>query len=147
VSKFKKIPVTIDAVQITDATFDALHPNPDHIPGIRYDPIFRCAYINTLEGVMTASLGDWIITGVKGEHYSCKRDIFALTYEKVYTYEDPKLQLIQEWCGPPQPLKGSEWMCDGDGSAYFATATHYSDIPYSTTITPSWATHAIYFGK
>ena len=39
----------------------------------------------TLEGVMTASLGDWIIRGVKGEFYPCKPDIFAATYEAVDT--------------------------------------------------------------
>ena len=27
--------------------------------------------------------GDWIITGVKGEHYPCKPDIFAMTYQEV----------------------------------------------------------------
>lgn len=37
--------------------------------------------IPTLEGEMTASPGDWIITGVKGERYPCKPDIFAATYE------------------------------------------------------------------
>ncbi len=37
--------------------------------------------IKTLEGVMSASVGDWIIKGVKGEIYACKPDIFAATYE------------------------------------------------------------------
>ena len=37
--------------------------------------------IETLEGVMHASAGDYIITGVKGERYPCKPDIFARTYE------------------------------------------------------------------
>lgn len=37
--------------------------------------------IGTLEGVMTATAGDWIIKGVKGEFYPCKPDIFAATYE------------------------------------------------------------------
>jgi hypothetical protein len=37
--------------------------------------------IQTLEGEMLASLGDWIIKGVKGEFYPCKPDIFAATYE------------------------------------------------------------------
>jgi hypothetical protein len=37
--------------------------------------------IDTLEGVMTAQPGDWIIKGVKGEFYPCKPDIFVLTYE------------------------------------------------------------------
>lgn len=39
--------------------------------------------IETLEGVMTANIGDWIIRGVKGEYYPCKPDIFAVTYEPV----------------------------------------------------------------
>lgn len=36
--------------------------------------------IETLEGVMTADVGDWIIRGVAGEFYPCKPDIFAATY-------------------------------------------------------------------
>jgi hypothetical protein len=39
--------------------------------------------IHTLEGVMEASPGDWIIQGVQGEFYPCKPDIFAETYERV----------------------------------------------------------------
>ena len=58
--KFRKKPVVIDAYQ-TD------HP----------------VTIHTLEGVMHASAGDWIITGVRGELYPCKPDIFAETYEVV----------------------------------------------------------------
>lgn len=37
--------------------------------------------INTLEGVMHANIGDYIITGVNGEQYPCKPDIFKKTYE------------------------------------------------------------------
>ena len=39
--------------------------------------------IATVEGIMTASSGDYIIRGVKGEEYPCKPDIFAMTYEPV----------------------------------------------------------------
>lgn len=41
------------------------------------------AVIETLEGKMTVSPGDWIIRGVAGELYPCKPDIFAATYEPV----------------------------------------------------------------
>ena len=58
--KFQKKPVIIDAYQ-TD----------------------KDVYIDTLEGVMHASPGDWIITGVNGEKYPCKPDIFVKTYEAV----------------------------------------------------------------
>ena len=43
--------------------------------------------IQTLEGIMRAEPGDYIITGVSGEQYPCKPDIFRLTYEKV---DDPE---------------------------------------------------------
>nr|WP_294371214.1 hypothetical protein [uncultured Ruminococcus sp.] len=39
--------------------------------------------IHTLEGDMKASVGDYIITGLRGEQYPCKPDIFNATYEKV----------------------------------------------------------------
>ena len=39
--------------------------------------------IHTLEGDHHASIGDWIITGVNGEQYPCKPDIFEKTYELV----------------------------------------------------------------
>lgn len=45
------------------------------------DEIGLC--IPTLEGVMIARQGDWIIKGVGGEIYPCKSDIFAMTYEEV----------------------------------------------------------------
>ena len=39
--------------------------------------------IHTLEGDMKADVGDYIITGVKGEQYPCKPDVFEQTYEPV----------------------------------------------------------------
>ena len=39
--------------------------------------------IHTLEGDMVAEPGDYIITGIKGETYPCKPDIFMATYDKV----------------------------------------------------------------
>ena len=40
-------------------------------------------WIDTLEGGHIVCPGDWIITGVKGEHYPCKPDIFEATYQEV----------------------------------------------------------------
>jgi hypothetical protein len=39
--------------------------------------------VQTLEGLMTANAGDWLIRGVKGEFYFCKPDIFEATYDEV----------------------------------------------------------------
>jgi len=66
-----------------------------HVPrfeNFRKRPVIITAYqhtgekplhIHTLEGVMQANPGDWVITGVKGEQYPCKPDIFEATYELV----------------------------------------------------------------
>lgn len=44
-------------------------------------PMHDHGWIETLEGGHIVCPDDWIITGVQGEHYSCKPDIFAATYE------------------------------------------------------------------
>lgn len=48
-----------------------------------YDEEFQQWRIETLEGVMLAKNGDYLIRGVKGEIYPCKRDIFEESYEVV----------------------------------------------------------------
>lgn len=51
-------------------------------------------YMETLKGGHTVCPGDFIITGVKGEHYPCKPDIFEMTYEAVEEKE-PKAVSLQ----------------------------------------------------
>ena len=65
--KYRKKPVVIDAYQCEEGMT-----------------------IQTLEGDMTAEPGDWIITGVKGERYPCKPDIFAETYEPAAQQPQPE---------------------------------------------------------
>lgn len=38
-------------------------------------------HVHSLEGTLAVSPGDWIMTGIKGEHWPIKPDIFAATYE------------------------------------------------------------------
>lgn len=66
----------------TQGSFD---PHTSELPasGVSIDPATGQIMIATLEGVMRAGPGDWIIKGVKGEFYPCKPDIFEATYEKV----------------------------------------------------------------
>lgn len=63
--KYRKKPVVIEAIQIS-----------------------RPMTVETLEGVMKGNVGDWLITGVKGEQYFCKPDIFEMTYEAVEEQDD-----------------------------------------------------------
>ena len=82
--KFRKKPVTIEAEQFTeenkDRCFNFVRCNRVADRDGNGLPTLR---IQTLEGEMTASLGDWIIKGVKGEFYPCRNDIFMETYEQV----------------------------------------------------------------
>lgn len=91
--KFRKKPVVIEAVQLTEAVAAAyLFDNAALPDGVKFSSSSHksgrinnfYAYVETLEGRMEVSLGDWIITGVKGEHYPCKPDIFEMTYEPVF---------------------------------------------------------------
>ena len=53
------------------------------ITGVNVDYRSNEATIVTLEGVMVVSPSDWVITGVKGERYPCKDEIFKMTYDPV----------------------------------------------------------------
>ena len=70
---FRKKPVIIAAWQ-----FDGIH-FPSCYPFIWTEGKLK---IETLEGDMFVSPGDWVIRGVKGEFYPCKPDIFEATYEE-----------------------------------------------------------------
>lgn len=90
---YRKKPVVIEAVQWTGdnlreviAFTDGPPETKSHHAGMmweQYEDLVRKdgLKIYTIEGKMDASLGDWIIKGVKGEFYPCKPDIFAATYE------------------------------------------------------------------
>lgn len=97
--KYRKKPVVIEAFQFTyDRAVGRLNV-PDwfitalnnDIASVYYVEKIRgtesCS-IKTLEGIMIAGPGDYIIRGVKGEIYPCKEDIFEMTYEKAIDIED-----------------------------------------------------------
>lgn len=72
---FRKKPVVIDAVRLD-----------------------RPVTVATLEGEMVGNVGDWLITGVKGERYPCRHDIFMQTYEPA---DEPARQYLESWPSPP----------------------------------------------
>ena len=85
-AQYRKKPVVIEAVQY-DGNFRCLD-----IFSLREVSHFIVSHdsnnkqyikIPTLEGEMTASIGDYIIRGVQGEYYPCKPDIFEKTYELI----------------------------------------------------------------
>jgi len=83
--KYQKKPVVIDAIQFLDEAqrICEISNFAGDIIRVDYaDPNNPVLKIDTLEGTMTAKIGDYIIKGVKGEFYPCKPDIFEQTYEE-----------------------------------------------------------------
>jgi len=72
--KFRKRPAVIEATQWLKMG--------DH-PAVWKGQLSDRPRVDTLEGPMFVTPGDWIITGVRGEFYPCKPDIFEMTYERV----------------------------------------------------------------
>jgi hypothetical protein len=74
--KFRKKPIVIEANQWFCMGHHPAVQESHGNNGVYY-------FIDTLEGPHIVTPGDWIITGIKGEHYPCKPDIFKATYEEV----------------------------------------------------------------
>lgn len=86
--KYRKKPVVIEAIQFTGGNGWEVARWSDRqayaTPALEVsedNPTGQCLKVDTLEGTMTAIVGDWIIRGIKGELYPCKPDIFEATYE------------------------------------------------------------------
>lgn len=85
IKEYRKKPVVVEAIQFDGwnwtECYQFMSNEPVFLPQIikKMDSI----QIDTLEGKMTANIGDYIIKGVNGEFYPCKPDIFEKTYEEV----------------------------------------------------------------
>lgn len=89
-ARYRKKPIEIEAERFDPAS----HPWPKGVvsytgPDINGDcpscgrGMHRHAVVKTMEGVMVACPGDMIITGVAGEVYPCKPEIFEQSYEEI----------------------------------------------------------------
>ena len=86
-AKYRKKPVVIEAIQLTDESIiEIINWTTDYI-NIEIDTDENDNIIGmiipTLEGAMKASMNDYIIRGVQGEFYPCKPNIFEQTYELI----------------------------------------------------------------
>ncbi|MGC1212628.1 MAG: hypothetical protein WA890_15315 [Micromonospora sp.] len=86
--KFRKKPVVIEAAQwwrMGDHPAATAYDRHENAKGAVTHQCGRESrehgWVDTLEGGHIVCPGDWIITGVQGEHYPCKPDIFEATYE------------------------------------------------------------------
>lgn len=87
VKSYRKRPVVIEALQFTRNNWDEIVAFTNGKATVMNKSlILEDTYIcnvNTLEGIMTATEGDYIIKGVRGEFYPCKPGIFEQTYDEV----------------------------------------------------------------
>lgn len=144
--KFTKKPVTIEAYQLptppADGTTNEAHENAvwaflgwcskvgfEPVPGSEDGSVV----ITTLEGLMPASPGDWIIKGVKGEFYPCKPDIFEATYSPALAAQ-PEL---------PEPVAAQSKFIDGNEWGWCSIEHHYlvQEHPYAW---PAYETRLLY---
>jgi hypothetical protein len=98
--KFRKKPVVIEAIQwLKSGDNEHVFPMGTGLSARPHTDLTReceeCktrlethGWVQTLEGIHVVCPGDWIITGVKGERYPCKPDIFEMTYEGPVEEED-----------------------------------------------------------
>jgi hypothetical protein len=86
--KYRKKPVVVEALKWEIDNLDEMSTFIGDSRVWGYYAETNELRISTLEGVMTANEGDYIIKGVKGEFYPCKPDIFEMTYEKVEESEN-----------------------------------------------------------
>ena len=123
VKKYRKKPVTIEAMQLTRhnaceiAEWGGENVFVVYIVGERFDHE-KAINIRTLEGVMEANPGDYIIKGVQGEFYPCKPDNFAATYEvptnnETAADEHHSVQELYDYRMAYNSLLFNQWARDG----------------------------------
>ena len=113
IKRYRKKPVVIEAVQ-WDGTSGGASTVIEWVEGNEGCARYRCppggctgteeghcVAIETLEGTVSASAGDFIIRGVQGEFYPCKSDIFEATYERVD--DDERTDSVSEVRGDEAP--------------------------------------------
>jgi len=71
----------VEAVQITEKTFTDPQPNPEHVPGIVYDPKNQLAKLKADGTTMVGRLRDWIVTEETGEIAIYRAKYFAINFE------------------------------------------------------------------
>ena len=81
--RYKTKPCEIEAVQWEGHNLDEIIKFTNGLDKtiIRVEGLEPVIFISTLEGYMKASVGDYIIRGLRGEYYPCKPDIFHKKYE------------------------------------------------------------------
>lgn len=94
--KFRKKPIVIDAIKFDGENSSEIinwahkHCHPAMNASVRLAPFNDRLVVRTPEGLMEASIGDWIIKGIEGEFYPVKPGIFEASYESAIDEQEEK---------------------------------------------------------
>ena len=136
--KFKKRPITVEAVQWRGDNFDEIEAFTS--APIEQRPLTDKLFIPTLEGTMRAKVGDWIVRGVRGEVWPVEESIFPETYDEVIenapqplAYRWPWSRYKNFWCWLRYDLL-IHWRCADCGKRHLSTPKGWSkhigyDVP------------------
>lgn len=136
VTQWRKKPVVITAVQINT------QQDAELCPGIctggrscksKGAPDGAWPHIHTLEGDHTWTPGDWCITGVKGERYFCKPDIFEQTYEPAHR-QSAERGVVVGYIIPEMLNRKSEF--EANGIVLHSRPSGMATMPLYTLTTP-----------
>lgn len=119
-ARYRKKPVEIEAITFGDLVEHGVRSGATLYKGMPWSFEYRgqqithendgCYLIPTLEGTMRMESGDMLITGVKGEIYPCKPDIFEATYEPVGSEPEDDLTDQQRVRGLFGPAAGANYV-------------------------------------
>lgn len=113
--KYTRLPTEIEAVKWDGVSFDeepkwlldALRLGPENADVVLFGQIQRrgtALRIGTFEGTMTATAGDYVVLGIKGELYSNKPDVFAINYAKSSEFAERMAAYVRSPSPtPPEP--------------------------------------------
>lgn len=114
-NQYRKKPIVITAITFEQLVAHGIASGGNVVNGMPWSFTYKghaithendgCYIIPTLEGSMQMGRDDMLITGVRGEIYPCKRDIFEATYEPAYDGDGVELLTLLDTAsgGPPLP--------------------------------------------
>ena len=133
--KYRKKPVVVEAIQWTGKNLQELknfvgdsleYDVMDAAWEVGKGPVIVNVRIQTLEGIHHASVGDFIIKGIRGEFYPCKPDIFAKTYESASLTPPNEWVSVEERLPEDEARQYIEDDLDGIGYLYPCLLTYKS---------------------
>lgn len=142
--KFRKKPVVIEAITFDELVQHGISSGGNVVGGMPWSftyagqPISHendgCYLIPTLEGTMKMGREDMLITGVKGEIYPCKRDIFAATYVASDEAGDHLLPAIAQLMLSAETCEANAPIHEAEGNAEQAALSRSNAASYRAAI-------------